>query len=91
MGLLAGRSPGEEQITRSLASPQHARVADMLRERRKVAGLTQAAVAQKMDRPQSFVADVEAGQRRLDVIEFLNFARAIGFDAEEFLALLQTG
>lgn len=38
-----------------------------------------------MGRPQSFVADVEAGQRRMDLIEFINFADAIGFDPREFL------
>jgi len=29
---------------------------------------------------QSFVARVESGERRIDVVEFLNIAKAIGFD-----------
>jgi transcriptional regulator with XRE-family HTH domain len=44
------------------------------------AGLTQADVAAKLGRYQSFVATVESGQRRIDVVEFLELATAIGFD-----------
>jgi hypothetical protein len=43
--------------------------------------MTQAEVAKKLRRYQSFVATVESGQRRIDVVEFLAFAAAIGFDA----------
>ena len=38
-------------------------------------------MAGRLDRPQSFVAEVERGQRRLDIVEFVNFADAIGYDA----------
>jgi hypothetical protein len=36
--------------------------------------------ARRLERYQSFVATVEAGQRKLDVVELLAFADAIGFD-----------
>jgi transcriptional regulator with XRE-family HTH domain len=42
--------------------------------------LTQIRVAERLDQPQSFVAKYEGGERRIDVIEFLDIARAIGFD-----------
>jgi hypothetical protein len=48
--------------------------------KRKKAGLAQAEVATKLRRYQSFVATVEGGQRRTDVVELLAFAEAIGFD-----------
>ncbi len=48
-----------------------------------MAGLTQADVAKKLRRYQSFVATVESGQRRIDVVEFLDFADAIGFDPRD--------
>ena len=34
----------------------------------------------RLKRPQSFVAKYEGGERRLDVIEFLTIAKAIGAD-----------
>jgi transcriptional regulator with XRE-family HTH domain len=46
---------------------------------RNAAGLTQAEVARRLNRYQSFVATIEAGQRRIDLVEFLDLARAIGF------------
>ena len=53
------------------------------------ADLTQAHVAARLDRPQSFVAKYEGGERRLDVIEFLEVAEAIGFDPTEFIRRLR--
>lgn len=47
---------------------------------RTKAGLTQQAVADLLGKPQSYVAKVEGLERRLDVIEFLTMAGAIGFD-----------
>jgi len=47
---------------------------------RTAAGLTQQDVADALGKPQSYVAKVEGLERRLDVIEFLEFAKAIGID-----------
>jgi cyanate lyase len=52
-------------------------------ESRRKASLTQADVTKSLGRYQSFVALVEGGQRRVDVIEFLDFAEAIGFDPQK--------
>jgi hypothetical protein len=52
--------------------------------------LTQAEVAAKLGRYQSFVATVESGQRRIDVVEFLDFADAIGFDPREAIKKLKS-
>jgi hypothetical protein len=51
-----------------------------LTEARKNLGMTQAEVARRLNRYQSYVATVESGQRRIGVVEFLDFAEAIGFD-----------
>jgi predicted transcriptional regulator len=61
---------------------------DFLVEKRKKAGLTQVDVAKKLDRYQSFVATVEGGQRKLDVVELIDFAEAIGFDPREAIKRL---
>lgn len=49
------------------------------------AGLTQTALGQRINHTQQWVYKVEAGERRLDVIEFVEIARAIGFDPGEFI------
>lgn len=52
---------------------------------RKKAKLTQAVLAKMLEKPQSFVAKYENGDRRLDVIEFLLITQAIGADPHAIL------
>ncbi|WP_244839656.1 helix-turn-helix domain-containing protein [Mesorhizobium sp. 131-2-5] len=42
--------------------------------------MTQAQVAEKLGRPQSFVAKYEGGERRLDIIEFLDVTAVLEAD-----------
>ena len=70
-------------MSRTIHSVRHEALRALLVEERKAAGLTQAAIAKKLNRYQSFVATVESGQRRIDVVEFLDLARAIGFSPVE--------
>lgn len=48
--------------------------------------MTQVDLAKRLSRPQSFVSKFERGERRLDVIEFLDIAEAMGVDPYKFLA-----
>jgi len=57
-------------------------------EKRKAAGLTQDDVAEMLEEHQSFVARLESGQRRIDVIEYVTLAQVIGFDAADELRSL---
>ena len=66
----------------------YAAFTDLLKEERRKAGLTQAMLAKKLRQPQSYVSKYERGDRRLDVIEFLEIARAIKFDPNELLQRL---
>jgi transcriptional regulator with XRE-family HTH domain len=52
----------------------------VLRAARTDVQLTQAQLAQRLKRPQSFVAKYEAGERRIDVVEFLQIADALRAD-----------
>lgn len=63
----------------------------LLIEARKEAGLTQEEVAERLQRPQSFVWKIENGVRRVDVIEFLEIARVVGFNPLTFLTKLDRG
>ncbi|RIK83235.1 MAG: XRE family transcriptional regulator [Hyphomicrobiales bacterium] len=65
-------------MTRSLHTPDYAALIRLVVEARKESGLTQQDVAAKLGKPQSYVAKVEGGERRLDVVEFIALARAIG-------------
>jgi transcriptional regulator with XRE-family HTH domain len=57
----------------------------MLIAERKRRNLTQVEVAERLSRPQSFVSKVEAGERGLSLLDYLDFAEAIGFDPGKFL------
>jgi transcriptional regulator with XRE-family HTH domain len=52
---------------------------------RKAAGLTQTVLAQRLGKPPSFVAKYELGERRLDLLEYLDIAAAIDFDPYELI------
>jgi transcriptional regulator with XRE-family HTH domain len=79
--VLPGNFTGRH-MSRTLRSPRHEALRAFLVEKRKRAGLTQTEVAKTLGRHQSFVATVERGQRRIDVVELLAFAEAIGFDPQ---------
>jgi transcriptional regulator with XRE-family HTH domain len=76
-------------MPRTLGSRRHQAVCEFLIAARKKAGLTQAKVARRLGRHQSFVATVKAGQRRIDVVELLDFAKAIGFDPGSLIRRLR--
>ncbi|MER8543728.1 helix-turn-helix domain-containing protein [Mesorhizobium sp. M1334] len=73
-------------MPKSLRSPRHRRFLAQLVSLRKAKGLTQAQVAEKLGRAQSFVAKYEGGERRLDVIEFLEVTLALDADPCEILS-----
>ena len=47
---------------------------------RREAGLTQAQLADRLGKPASFIAKIEIGERRVDVVEFAAIARALKLD-----------
>jgi transcriptional regulator with XRE-family HTH domain len=57
----------------------------VLVEARTAAGLTQAELAKKLGRTQTFVSNYERGERKVGVVEFVLIGRALGVDARELL------
>ena len=53
---------------------------DQLIRARKNCGVTQTDLAIKLGKPQSYISKIEIRERRLDVVEFLELAEAIGED-----------
>lgn len=76
------------RMSKSIRSPQHAKLRELLVAARKKAGLTQQDVADRLGRPQSFVAKYEGGERRLDVVEFLQIAAVLGADPARIVRAL---
>ena len=77
---------------KTLGSARHRALVDLLIAKREVVGMTQAELAERLGEYQSFVARMESGQRRIDVVEFLEVALILGFDAAneiKFLAQLK--
>ncbi len=72
-----------ESMSRTFASPRHKALVAFLKKKREDKDLTQAEVARRIRRYQSFIATLERGQKRIDVVELVEIAEAIGFDPHE--------
>jgi transcriptional regulator with XRE-family HTH domain len=68
-----------------LGSDQYQQFRELLVQARKNARLTQTELSARLERPQSFVSKYERGERRLDVVEFCDVAKALGVDPARFL------
>jgi transcriptional regulator with XRE-family HTH domain len=67
-------------MVRSLTSDAYRAFIQELVSARKASGLSQVDLAARLDLPQSYVSKVERCERRLDVVEFVAFARAMGLE-----------
>ncbi len=65
-------------MEKSLNTEEHQVLAELLRELRTEAGLTQVELATRLARPQSLVSGYESGQRRVDLVEIRSIAHALG-------------
>lgn len=75
-------------MSKSLGTKEWKKLLRVLRNARLSADMTQAQLAEILERPQSFVAKVEGGERRLDVIEFRHWAKAVGMSSQELIGML---
>ena len=73
-------------MKKSIYTRQQGILIQCLIEAREAAGLTQQIVADQLGKPQSFVAKYENGERRLDVVEFLEISELLGADT---MAIIQ--
>ncbi|MBX9255826.1 helix-turn-helix transcriptional regulator [Desmonostoc muscorum CCALA 125] len=72
-------------MPKSVFSEEYNRFRQLLIEARKTAKLTQAELSAKLELPQSYVSKYERGERRLDVIEFLQIAQVLEIDPLAFI------
>jgi transcriptional regulator with XRE-family HTH domain len=62
-------------MEKSTQTKEYAYFVQRLKKARLEAGLTQVEVADKLERPQSYISNVESGQQRVDVIQLKVFAK----------------
>ena len=74
----------------SLHSKDYKVLTGFLIDARKRADLTQQEVADRLGRTQSFVAKVESGERRIDVVEFLQICRIMRADSLDIIRRLKS-
>ena len=73
---------------KALRSRRHRALCALLVAARKSAGISQHDLALRLKTSQSAVARIEMGERRVDVIEFLDLARVLKINPLEALAEL---
>ena len=64
----------------TIRTQRHQRLVELLITARKHAGIRQAELARRVGKTQTFVARIEAGERRIDAIELLALCEIIGVD-----------
>jgi len=62
-------------MPKSIYGEEYKKVVVNLRKARTEVGLRQEDVAQKLNKPQSYISKIERGERRIDVVELKAFAR----------------
>ncbi len=73
-------------LEKTLGTSRHKELVTFLIEKREAIGMTQSELADSLDEYQSWVARLESGQRRIDVIEFEKIAEILKFDPREFFS-----
>ncbi|MBY6240443.1 helix-turn-helix transcriptional regulator [Methylosinus sp. Sm6] len=71
---------------RSVHSKPYKDLLALMISARERAGLTQTELADRIGQTQSFVSKCERGERRMDVVEFIEFADAMGLDPTSIFA-----
>lgn len=75
-------------MARSLHTAGHRELVSTVKALRKRAGLTQRELAERLGREQNFVARVETGGRRIDLVELIAICTACDADPGAEIAIL---
>jgi len=72
-------------MSKSVYAKDYKDIIERLKTARIEAGFAQQEVAEKLDKPQSFISKIESGERRLDVAEIKKFASIYKKDISFFI------
>jgi transcriptional regulator with XRE-family HTH domain len=73
-------------MSKTIFSGAHTDLIEILMAARRRSGLTQAELGAKVEKDQAFISLIERSQRRVDVLEFILLARAMGEDPQRLFA-----
>lgn len=71
-------------MAKSLFTREYREFAELLREKRLEAGLTQVELAERSAFPQSYISKFERGELRVDVVQLDKLCRAMNVDLADF-------
>jgi transcriptional regulator with XRE-family HTH domain len=74
---------------KQLRSAKHRALITVIVATRNAAGLTQRQLAAKLKRSNSFVWKLEAGERQLNVLEFIEIAKVLGVKASTLMSEIE--
>jgi len=72
-------------VTKSLRTEGHIALMQALVAARRDSGLTQQDLAKRLGRSQSFVAKIELGERRVEVVELVEIAKILGVPTRQLI------
>ena len=75
---------------KSTHSAQYRQLLARMRAARETRGITQEELARRLGKPQSYVSKAEMGERRLDVVEYLHFMRAVDGEPHALLREIES-
>jgi transcriptional regulator with XRE-family HTH domain len=67
----------------SVRTAEYTRLRELLRQRREGLGVTQRGLSAKLQESETYIDKIERGVRRMDVVEFVNYANGLGVDPVE--------
>ncbi|HFX6516892.1 TPA: helix-turn-helix domain-containing protein [Acinetobacter nosocomialis] len=77
-------------MTASFNTAEMRALTNWLKQIRKSKHLTLRALAERMEKPHSFVQKVEQGERRLDVVEFVWYCGILGVNPKDGIDLIES-
>jgi transcriptional regulator with XRE-family HTH domain len=73
-------------VAQSTHNPDYQKLLAVLRAARERVGVTQLELAERLGTTQTFVSKCERGERRIDAVELIEFAEALGVPPLELIS-----
>lgn len=75
-------------MQKTINNPKNTRLLKWLREQREAKGISMRELGTRLEVPHSFICKVEQGERRLDVVEFIQYCKALDISPIEGIKLI---